>query len=304
MPPPKPATSWDALLSALFPARTCLSLARPGPPISPRSPRAPPATLRAFSTRRLLRPSPPPSARVLPPHRAFSESPAPPPPPDAQQGLRTSLTESAVRLSVPEHLDRPKLISRLESAGFSPSQAEAILSALADSSGEYLSAAASGMVPKHFRESQLDDPRPMDSLRERVVGATGSEAEAVRKEVARIRAAAEALSKQIPEAVQRSSSGIKLDLNLERGRIRDEERELERQIAAAAGKLDARVDELRARINGIQKEVDETLFSFIGIAVTLFFLWKVFNLRSTIKAGQNQAAAAAANGNGAAKPSA
>jgi hypothetical protein len=57
--------------------------------------------------------------------------------------------------------------------------------------------------------------------------------------------------------------------------------------------MEAQVAELRGKVHSIRKDVDDGLVALIGMAVSVFFIWKVFTVRSEVlKANGN------GNGNG------
>ena len=68
------------------------------------------------------------------------------------------------------------------------------------------------MVPKHRRETQLDDQRMMESLRERVKAIQVSEGASVARDVAKVKAEFASAKSAIPEAATRATSGIKVGL--------------------------------------------------------------------------------------------
>lgn len=177
----------------------------------------------------------------------------------ADPGISKTIHEATISVEPPDHVRSQRLLKILEEGGFTSDQASAVLSALEGAVTESLGHRASHYVPKHLRESQLDDTRTMDSLRERIKALQAAEATSLARDLAKVRTSFAAVSSSIPEQSTRASSGIRLDLNLEKGRIRDEEAKLAAQIEVARKGMEKQVQELRGRIEGIKRDVDEAL---------------------------------------------
>ncbi|KAJ3189366.1 hypothetical protein HDU85_002995 [Gaertneriomyces sp. JEL0708] len=82
----------------------------------------------------------------------------------------------------------------------------------------------------------------------------------LRSDIGRLNAEVEKFRTRMVEDVRRVQSNVRLELSLEKGRIRDEQSAQELKIKEADSKIDTEVSTLRTQMETIQWELFKTLF--------------------------------------------
>lgn len=71
----------------------------------------------------------------------------------------------------------------------------------------------------------------------------------------RLKSEIEKLRKQLQEEITRSQAGVRLDLNLEKGRIRDETIEQHERLRKTDDKIESEIQTLRRQMEGIKLQI-------------------------------------------------
>lgn len=71
----------------------------------------------------------------------------------------------------------------------------------------------------------------------------------------RLKSEIEKLRKQLQEEITRSQAGVRLDLNLEKGRIRDETIEQHEKLRKTDDKIESEIQTLRRQMEGIKLQI-------------------------------------------------
>lgn len=81
----------------------------------------------------------------------------------------------------------------------------------------------------------------------------------------------------VREDLNRVHGGARLDINLEKARIKDEIQELETLAAKAEEKIDGQISDLISRINKIKSNTRESLFRFVIGCIGVFVTYKLIS---------------------------
>ncbi|PWN88430.1 DUF1640-domain-containing protein [Acaromyces ingoldii] len=156
------------------------------------------------------------------------------------------------------HFDTHGFVTRLEASGMPRQQADALVTALGDVVEESISGLEKGLVSREegerWRYSQKVDFARLKSdiqLLER------NDFALMKSENERLMADVEKLKQRLREEITRTTAGVRLDLNLEKGRIRDESSVHALKIKEVDTRIESEIAGLRsliatAKINVLQ----------------------------------------------------
>lgn len=177
-------------------------------------------------------------------------------------------------LASEQHFDTFGFVQRLEAEGFNNSQSEAIMRALAEVIEESMENLKKNVVTKAEQEKVRCNSwwRCMlmcQSLYVQKVDFTQLKSELqllekndftlMKAEHERLLAEVEKLRQKLREEVTRTQAGVRLDLNLEKGRMRDESSVLELKIKETDTKIESEIAGLRTQIETMKSQTLQTM---------------------------------------------
>ncbi|CEH12006.1 Uncharacterized membrane protein [Ceraceosorus bombacis] len=178
---------------------------------------------------------------------------APPPLALARAFSNTSSAHAAA-------FDTHALTTRLEATGLSPQQADVLVVALKDAVDESITGLESGLIRREeaerWRYSQKVDFARLKSdiqLLER------NEFALMKGENERLMAEVERLKQRLREEITRTTAGVRLDLSLEKGRLRDESSVHALKIKEVDTRIESEIATLRTGIQSAKFNVLQTL---------------------------------------------
>eukprot|EP00842_Homolaphlyctis_polyrhiza_P001811 jgi/Hompol1/2630/HPOL_006088-RA len=159
------------------------------------------------------------------------------------------------------NFDTYRFVQRLEADGFSRDGAEAIMNSLTEVVGESVNNLSATSVTstefeKHMYMSRVD----FTQLRSEIQLLEKNEFALLKADIGRLKLEIEKLKLRMVEDLRRVQSNVRLDLSLDKGRIRDEQSAKEIRIKEADSKIDTEVSTLRTQMETIQWELFKTLF--------------------------------------------
>ncbi|KAI8998334.1 hypothetical protein BC832DRAFT_594944 [Gaertneriomyces semiglobifer] len=177
--------------------------------------------------------------------------------------------------------DTYRLVQRLEAEGFSRERAEAIMASLSEVVSENLNNISRTSVAKsEFEKAMYMNKVDFAHVRNEIQMLENNEFALLRSDIGRLNAEVEKFRTRMVEDVRRVQSNVRLELSLEKGRIRDEQSAQELKIKEADSKIDTEVSTLRTQMETIQWELFKTLFPLFCAAGALFFsMLLTFNKR-------------------------
>ncbi|KAL2918599.1 Protein fmp32, mitochondrial [Polyrhizophydium stewartii] len=98
----------------------------------------------------------------------------------------------------------------------------------------------------------------------------------LRADIGRLSVELEKLRVRMAEDLRRVQSNVRLELSLDKGRIRDDQSAKEIRLKEADSKIDTEVSNLRTQMETIQWELFKTLFPLFCAAGALFFSYLRF----------------------------
>ncbi|KAK2463707.1 hypothetical protein APHAL10511_004458 [Amanita phalloides] len=152
------------------------------------------------------------------------------------------------------HFDTHHFVQRLEREGLNRAQAEGIMSAMAEVIDESIRNMTSNMVTKAEQEKEslvlLQYTQQVDfaQTKSELQLMEKNDLAMLRAENDRLIADIEKLKQRLREEITRTQAGVRLDLNLEKGRMRDESSRQELKIKEVDTRIEQEIAGLRTAI--------------------------------------------------------
>ncbi|OCF56452.1 mitochondrial protein [Kwoniella mangroviensis CBS 10435] len=159
------------------------------------------------------------------------------------------------------HFDTYLFVDKLEKNGMTRKQAEGVMSVLAEVVEESIKGMESGLVSKAEQEKQrYTEKVDFARLKSELQLHEKNDLSLMKAENDRLMADVEKLKQRLREEVTRTQAGVRLDLNLEKGRIRDESSQQELKIK----EVDTRIE---SEIAGLRTQIEQAKFSILQYLV-------------------------------------
>ncbi|MCO5565797.1 hypothetical protein L7F22_019472 [Adiantum nelumboides] len=162
------------------------------------------------------------------------------------------------------HFDTHGFVARLEASGMARAQADALVTALSDVVEESIKGLEKGLISREegerWRYSQKVD---FARLKSDVQLLERNDFTLMKSENERLMADVEKLKQRLREEITRTVAGVRLDLNLEKGRIRDESSVHALKIKEVDTRIESEIAGLRSTIASAKINVLQYL---VGVA--------------------------------------
>lgn len=159
------------------------------------------------------------------------------------------------------HFDTQLLVERLQENGMTRTQAEGVMKVLAEAVDESVRNMEGGLVSKAEQEKQRYTQNvDFAQLKSELQLHEKNDLTLMKAENDRLMADVEKLKQRLREEVTRTQAGVRLDLNLEKGRIRDESAQQELKIK----EVDTRIE---SEIAGLRTQIEQAKFSILQYLV-------------------------------------
>ncbi|KAJ6113696.1 hypothetical protein N7523_007013 [Penicillium sp. IBT 18751x] len=151
------------------------------------------------------------------------------------------------------HFDTLKFVKRLQAEGFSEEQAVAMMRVLNDIIQESIQNLTRTMVLREDSErSTYTQKVDFAKLRSELLNTDSTEAQLTRSSHEKIAADLAKLNSRMRDEVGRTQASVRLDLNLEKGRIREEANGQEMRIKETETRIEQEVAGLRERVEAVK----------------------------------------------------
>ncbi|KAF4569979.1 hypothetical protein EYR40_008962 [Pleurotus pulmonarius] len=162
------------------------------------------------------------------------------------------------------HFDTHHFVQRLEREGLNRAQAEGIMSAMAEVIDESIRNMTSNMVTKadqdkHHYTQQVDFAQIKSELQLTLK----NDLSTLKAENDRLLADIGKLKQRLREEITRTQGGVRLDLNLEKGRMRDESSGQELKIKEVDTRIEQEIANLRTTIQASKATTLQYLVGFV-----------------------------------------
>ncbi|KAL4577690.1 hypothetical protein LXL04_013801 [Taraxacum kok-saghyz] len=171
-------------------------------------------------------------------------------------------------------VDTLALVRRLEGQGVPSKQAEAITSAITEVLNDSLENVAQSFVSKgEMQRIEMTQDGNLGKFKSQVQSSQENHFSLLQRETEKLRNDIEKMRSELRYEIDKVTAGQRLDLNLERGRIRDELANQNQETANLTNKLDREIHSLKAQLEAAKYDVIKycigTLVSIsaVGLAV-------------------------------------
>lgn len=171
-------------------------------------------------------------------------------------------------------VDTLALVRRLEAQGVPSKQAEAITSAITEVLNDSLESVADTFVSKaDMQKTVMLQEAHLSKFKSEVQSSQEHHFSSLQRETEKLRTDIDKMRSELRYEIDKVTAGQRLDLNLERGRIRDELANQNAETTNLTNKLDREIHGLRAQVEAAKYDVIKycigTLISIsaVGLAV-------------------------------------
>ncbi len=172
-----------------------------------------------------------------------------------------------------------KFQTLLEKEGLTAKQASVILSLIQETVKESQINIFSRIVSKSEHSTILEDQKmELENLKKTIKNAETRNFNMAKDDLERVRESLKRVATDAPSNIAKVSANAKLDLNLEKSRVKEELVSMEKRVHTNDERISAQTNSLRTRIKTVEKEMTESIRSAIAGAVFMFLAWKVLNL--------------------------
>ncbi|KAF6830816.1 hypothetical protein CPLU01_07143 [Colletotrichum plurivorum] len=175
------------------------------------------------------------------------------------------------------HFDTLKFVQRLKSDGFTEEQAEAMMKVLNDVIEESIQNLTRTMVLREdAAKATYTQKVDFAKLRSELLSADSTESNTTRTSHERLANDIAKLSSRLRDEIGRTQASVRLDLNLEKGRIREEAVGQELKIKETETKIEQEVALLREKLEQVKFQTLQWLIGVCtGFAAILLGAWRL-----------------------------
>lgn len=168
------------------------------------------------------------------------------------------------------HFDTRKFAVQLEREGFTPGQAEAILKSLSSVLNDTTTAVRQNNISKvDFSRRVYQQKVDFSKLKSELQTLDRGDFDRITDDHERLVTDVEKTRQQFKEVVAKARANVRLDLNLEKGRMREESATHELKIQELNARIDQELSNFQAQIEGTKVQVAQWL---IGVCTGTFAL--------------------------------
>lgn len=151
------------------------------------------------------------------------------------------------------HFDTLKFVKKLEAEGFTATQSQSVMRALADVIGESVEGLKRTLVSKEEQEKTTYTQKvDFAKLRSELQTLEKNDHSLVKSDQDRITSDLEKLKQRLKEEIAKTQANVRLDLNLEKGRIREESSVHELKIRETDTKIDTEISNIRTQLETVK----------------------------------------------------
>lgn len=153
-------------------------------------------------------------------------------------------------------VDTLALVRKLESQGFTVNQAEAITAAMTDVLNDSLENAAHSFVSKaELQKNEMMQEAALAKVKGEIQHAQEYKVSLLQREVERIRTDVEKMRSDLRYEIDKVTAAQRLDINLERGRTREDLANQSAETSELTNKLDREIHSLKTQVEAAKYEV-------------------------------------------------
>ncbi|KAI7186709.1 DUF1640-domain-containing protein [Hortaea werneckii] len=199
------------------------------------------------------------------------------PHPNRQPPLRNQPFTTTRPRPKDHHFDTLKFVQRLEAEGFTEAQSAAMMRVLSDVIEESIQNLTRTMVLREDQEKATYTQKvDFAKLRSELLSADSSESSLTRGTHERLTNDLAKLNSRLRDEVQRTQASVRLDLNLEKGRIREEANSQDLKIKETETRIEQECAALRERLEAVKFSTLQWLMGVCtGTAAIILGVWRL-----------------------------
>ncbi|EMC91457.1 hypothetical protein BAUCODRAFT_571263 [Baudoinia panamericana UAMH 10762] len=180
-------------------------------------------------------------------------------------------------LAKDHHFDTLKFVSRLREEGFTEPQAVAMMKVLSDIIEESIQNLTRTMVLREDQERATYTQKvDFAKLRSELLSADSTESSLTRGTHEKLTNDLAKLNSRLRDEVQRTQASVRLDLNLEKGRIREEANSQDLKIKETETRIEQESAALRERLEAVKFSTLQWLMGVCtGTAAIILGVWRL-----------------------------
>lgn len=198
--------------------------------------------------------------------------------PSTTQSLATKRSFSATPIRARDHhFDTLKFVQRLKDEGFTEDQAVAMMKVLSDVIEESIQNLTRTMVLREDQEKATYTQKvDFAKLRSELLSADSTESSLTRASHEKLTNDLAKLNSRLRDEVQRTQASVRLDLNLEKGRIREEANSQDLKIKETETRIEQESAALRERLEAVKFSTLQWLMGVCtGTAAIMLGVWRL-----------------------------
>lgn len=175
------------------------------------------------------------------------------------------------------HFDTLKFVQRLKDEGFTEAQSAALMKVLSDVIEESIQNLTRTMVLREDQEKATYTQKvDFAKLRSELLSADSTESSLTRASHERLTNDLAKLNSRLRDEVQRTQASVRLDLNLEKGRIREEANSQDLKIKETETRIEQESAALRERLEAVKFSTLQWLMGVTtGTAAIILGVWRL-----------------------------
>ncbi|KAF9923758.1 hypothetical protein FBU30_006193 [Linnemannia zychae] len=190
------------------------------------------------------------------------------------ESIRPFSTSTPVQDDSGHHFDTHRFVEKLEREGFTRQQSEAIMNALDEVVTESMDNLTRNMVTKADQDKTVYTYKvDFASLKSELQMLEKNDFSLTNTNNERLVSEIEKLRQRLREEVARTQAGVRLDLNLEKGRIRDEAATQELKVRATEERIEQEIAALRTQMETIKLQTMQYMIGTITGAGALILAY-------------------------------
>ncbi|KAN0088593.1 Protein of unknown function (DUF1640) domain containing protein [Tylopilus felleus] len=177
------------------------------------------------------------------------------------------------------HFDTHHFVQRLEREGLNRQQAEGIMTAMAEVIDESIRNMTGNMVTRADQEKhQYTQQVDFAQLKSELQLMEKNDLAMIKAENDRLQADMQKLKQRLREEITRTQAGVRLDLNLEKGRMREESSGQELKIKEVDTRIEQEIANLRTTMQASKATTLQYLVGFVTGCSALLMAYMRFRL--------------------------
>lgn len=173
--------------------------------------------------------------------------------------------------------DTQKFVERLEAEGFTKQQAETAMHAFSDVTKECVEELKQNMVTKADHEKNVHMYKvDFTALRSEFKMQEKSEFNVLKSETERLATDLERAKQKMREEISKLQAGVRLDMSLEKGKMRDEAIVQEAKSRESDSKIETEVSNIRTQLESVKYDIVRNIIGIMTAAGGLILAYLRF----------------------------